>query len=72
MPHPQRDHHAHTIRLLNKFHAALKADEAEPIEVASAALIVAITAAHRYSRLPADEALHDLLDDLYAVYIQNN
>jgi len=47
-------------------------DNLEPIEVTSAALLLALSTAHHHSRMPPDMAVKELLEDLYAIYLQNN
>lgn len=68
-----RDHAEHITRTLAAFQRVLDSDDnLEPIEVTSAALLLALSTAHHHSRMPPDMAVKELLEDLYAIYLQNN
>lgn len=68
-----RDHTKHVTRILAAFQKVARSDpDAEPIEVTSAALLLALSTAHHHSHMPPDLAVKELLEDLYAIYIQNN
>lgn len=68
-----RDHAEHITQLLARFqHTVDTGPEVEPIEVTSAALLLALSTAHHHSRMPPDMAVKELLEDLYAIYLQNN
>ena len=73
MNNPPRDHHQHVCDLYDLMRAAVRQDpDHEPIEVATAAILLALESADRGSKVPANVAVETLLNDLWEIYAKNN
>ena len=68
-----RDHHQHVTDLYQLMKEAVRSKpDHEPIEVATAALLLALNSAEQCSRHPANIAVERLLNDLWEVYVKSN
>jgi hypothetical protein len=66
-----RDHAEHIGRLLNALRHEVDSDKnIEPIEVTSAALLLAMSAARHHSHRPPD-LVRDLLEEIMAIQCRN-
>lgn len=69
----KRNHHLHVTEIYELMRQAVRSKpDHEPIEVATAALLLALHTAEKSSRHPANIAVGTLLEDLWEVYVKNN